>query len=78
MINKCNERLDGIEVVCLIKAKMVKGDGTANNPIVGVSRFFDFNGNMIAECVNDNTENINVPSNYQQFLQLLQLDAQKQ
>ena len=49
MIDKCNKRLDGIEAVRLIKAKMVKGDGTVNNPIVGVSRFFDFDGNMIAE-----------------------------
>lgn len=42
-------RLDGVKVSQIIVAKVVKGDGTEENPIRAFAQFWSMSGDFIAE-----------------------------
>lgn len=44
-----NERLDAVQVVHVVRVQMVRGTGTAGDPVRAVVRFYDFEGNLLAE-----------------------------
>lgn len=43
------ERLDGVEVMQVIKIKLLKGEGTKTDPCRPVFQYWDMDGNFIAQ-----------------------------
>ncbi len=44
-----NERVDAVQVVHVVRVQMVRGTGTAGDPVRRVVRFYDFEGELLAE-----------------------------
>ncbi len=44
-----NERVDAVQVVHVVRVQMVRGTGAAGDPVRQVVRFYDFEGELLAE-----------------------------
>lgn len=44
-----NERVDDVRVMHVVRVSMRRGTGTAGDPVRPVVRFYDFDGNLLAE-----------------------------
>ena len=50
-VEPMNQRLEGAEVVQVIRVRYVVGDGTEADPCCWAERYFDVNGKLLADTV---------------------------